>query len=131
MRYRDLQGSILILTMIVVTACSTVYSGTEGLSSPGKYNRITGNYTQEFSASLDKTWEATLEALNALELTIYLRSKDQLGGRVEAKRADGTDVDVSLTPRGPALTVVVIGLGRKDKNAVIRISQELERRLKR
>lgn len=124
-----LRAAIVILTMTGVTACSTVYSGTGGVSSPGEYNSVTGNFTQEFAASLDDTWDTTLEALEALELTIVRRAKDQLGGRVLAKRADGTDVTVTLRPRGRAMTFVQIEVGRGDKEASIRISQELERRL--
>ncbi|MCH7897690.1 MAG: ABC transporter permease [candidate division NC10 bacterium] len=55
----------------------------------------------------------------------------QLGGRVVARRADGTDVVVTLRPIGLSLTSVLIEVGRGDKQASIRISQELERRVKR
>ena len=131
MRDKVLRASMLIVFMTAVTACSTVYSGTGGISSAAEYNPVTGNLTQEFSAPLDKTWEATLASLEALELTVIQRTKDQLGGRVMAKRADGTDVEVNLSPRGLELTVVVIEVGGGDQEASIRISQELERRLKR
>ncbi len=130
-RMRIVKGSVLILVMTALTACSTVYSGTGGLSSAAEYNRLTGNLTQEFSAPLDRVWKTTLEALEALELTVVQRTKDQLGGHVVAKRADGTDVEVSLRPRSLELTVVIIEVGRGDREASVRISQELERRLRR
>lgn len=131
MRDKVLRANMLILCMTAVTACSTVYSGTGGISSAAEYNRVTGNLTQEFSAPLDKMWETTLASLEALELTVVQRTKDQLGGWVMAKRADGTDVEVSLSPRGLELTVVTIEVGSGDQEASVRISQELERRLKR
>lgn len=131
MRHGWLESGMVVVMIAAVTACSTVYSGTGGISSAAEYNPVTGNLTQEFSAPLDKTWEATLASLEALELTVIQRTKDQLGGRVMAKRADGTDVEVNLSPRGLELTVVVIEVGGGDQEASIRISQELERRLKR
>ena len=131
MRERLLKRTVLILMMGAVTACSTVYSGTSGLSTPAQYNPASGNLTQEFSASLDAMWGATIAALEALELTVVRRAKDQLGGRVVARRADGTDVVVTLRPIGLSLTSVLIEVGRGDKQASIRISQELERRVKR
>jgi hypothetical protein len=131
MAERVLRSSLAILVVTVMTACATVYSGTGGLSSPGEYNRITGDYTQLFSASLDKTWKATVEALEGLELTIVKRAKDQLGGRVQAVRADGTEVEISSTPQSLALTLVTIEVGRGDEDASIRIAQEIERRLQK
>ncbi|MFQ5801346.1 MAG: DUF3568 family protein [Candidatus Methylomirabilales bacterium] len=131
MRQGILKISVVILMIAVAAACTTVYSGTGGLSSPGEYSHITGDFKQEFSASLDQTWQAILEALQALELTIVKRAKDQLGGEVVAKRADGSDVTVALRPRGLALTFVEIQVGGGNKEASIRIAQELERRLQK
>ena len=128
---RVLRSSLVVLVVAVMTACATVYSGTAGLSSPGEYNPITGEYTQLFSASLDKTWKVTVEALEGLELTIVKRAKDQLGGRVQAVRADGTEVEINLEPQSLALTLVKIKVGSGDKEASIRIAQELERRLQK
>ena len=122
---------VLIMAAGGTGGCMTAYTGTAGVSGPGEYNRLTGAFTQEFSASLDATWEATIEAVQALELSIAGRAKDQLGGRVLAKRADGTEVEVTLKPRGLTWTFVQIEVGRGDKDASIRISQELERRLKK
>jgi hypothetical protein len=116
---------VLIMAAGGTGGCMTTYTGTAGVSGPGEYNRLTGIFTQEFSASLDATWEATIE------LSIAGRAKDQLGGRVVAKRADGTEVEVTLKPRGLTFTFVQIEVGRGDKDASIRISQELERRLKK
>ena len=121
--------SVLILMVPVVTACTTVYSGTPGVSGPGEFNQFTGRYTQEFSAPFDQTWEATTRALEALELHIIKRAKDQIGGHILARRADGTDVNVELTPRGLAGTDVSIQVGWRDRDASIRVAKEVERKL--
>lgn len=130
MRQGLLQFSLVIVLMITTIACA-VYSGTAGLSSPGEFNPLSGNYTQEFSASLDQTWEATLEAVKALELTTVRTAKDQLGAHLLAKRADGTDVELTLRPVGVRETSVKIEVGWGDREASVRIAQELERRLRR
>jgi hypothetical protein len=131
MRRGILSVGCAVLALTGAGGCTTVYSGTAGVSSPGEYNLVTGNYTQEFSASLDQTWDATLEAVQALELNIVGRAKDQIGGRILARRAEGTEVEITLKPRGLALTVVQVEVGWGDRDASIRIGQEVERRLKK
>lgn len=126
---RVLKTSVLILMVPIVAACSTVYSGTEGLSGPGEFNQFTGRYTQEFLAPFDQTWEAAIRALEALELHIITRTKDRISGHILARRADGTDVNVEMKPRGLAVTLATIQVGWRDRDASIRIAREVERKL--
>jgi hypothetical protein len=130
MRGRLWQSSLMIVLMTTAIACAA-YSGTAGLSGPGEFNPINGNYTQLFSASLDRTWEAVLQTVKALQLDTLESSKDRSGGHLVAERANGTDVKLTLTPKGARETEVKIEVGWGDKNSSIRIAQELERRLKR
>jgi hypothetical protein len=122
------RGGRAILLVTTAVACAA-HSGTGGLSCEGLFNPITGKYTQEFSASLDQTYEATLEATKVFEFTAMRYTNDRLGAAVVARRADGTEVALTLRPAGRYWTKVTIGVGWGDERASVQIAQELERRL--
>ena len=129
MRHAMRRGGLAIVLMITAVGCAA-YSGTGGLSSEGLYNPVTGNYTQEFSASVDQTYEATREVMKILDLTPVRHTKDRLGAHIAAKRANGAEVEVTIRPKGLAWTEVTIEVGRGNETASVRFAQEMERRLK-
>ena len=76
-------------------------------------------------------FEQQLEAaLKALELRVEDTQKDRLGGKIEARRGDGTTVKVALEPKASDITLVRIRIGTfGDRDASERIGQEIEKRL--
>lgn len=96
------------------------------------YAYVTGQLEQGYSASLDRTYAATLTALKRLEITVIERNKDQLGATIQARRADDTKVKVKLEAEGRDHTRVAIRVGIfGDKDVSIRINEEIRRALGR
>jgi hypothetical protein len=51
-----------------------------------------------YPVTLDEAWQATLQALQELNLRVLSKTLDGLGGEIEAMRADQTTIHVELRP---------------------------------
>jgi hypothetical protein len=77
----------------------------------GSYSYIKGELKTTYSASLKQTWTHTLAALDSLGLTVGFKQVDALGGKIEARRADGKAVKLRLTPVSDRTTTVGVRVG--------------------
>jgi hypothetical protein len=77
----------------------------------GSYSYIKGELKTTYSASLQQTWTHTLTALDTLGLTVGFKQLDDLGGKIEARRADGKAVKLRLMPVSDRATTVGIRVG--------------------
>lgn len=81
------------------------------VAGAGAYVYVNGEYKQTVDSPLDKTWAATLTAVDQLQFKVKTKEKDGLKGRLTADQADGTNVWISLDANGDKSTVVVIRVG--------------------
>jgi hypothetical protein len=101
-----------LLAACVLSGCAAaVLAGAAGGAGVGTAVYIEGEDTRFHNASLDRTWAATLDALNQMDIRVDKSDKDALGGNIEAKRADGTDVKVKEEPAEGSATRVKIRIG--------------------
>jgi len=73
-----------------------------------------GSLDTTYSASLNRTWDATMGALRDSQLNITDQTdqqKDVAHGTMKARRGDNTPVTVSLDQAGPNTTTVQIRVG--------------------
>lgn len=77
----------------------------------GAYVYVNGEYKATVDAPLDRAWEATLAAVEDLQLKVKTKEKDGLMGRLTADQADGTNVWISLDLAGEKTTQFVIRVG--------------------
>jgi Protein of unknown function (DUF3568) len=77
----------------------------------GTYSYIKGELEATYSVPIEEVWPHTVAALEGLQLHIDNKQMDSLGGRVEARRADGTPVMVRLKPVGERSTTVGVRVG--------------------
>ncbi len=120
----------LILGLMLLPGCTLFWVGAGAGGGVGTYAYVTGELKREYHASLNRTWAATVQALKALELRIEETQKDQLGGKIEARRGDGEAVKVALEPTAHKSTVVRIRVGFfGDRGASERIGKAIETRL--
>lgn len=118
------------LVLAVLPGCAVALVGAGAGAGIGTYSYVKGELEREYNASLDQTWAATLQTLKALEVRVADTKKDQLGGEIEARRADGTKVKVALEPKASDRTLVRIRVGTfGDRDASDRIGKEIEKRL--
>jgi len=92
---------------------------------------IKGDLQTTCAASLNPTWEGSMAALKDLEIRVASIQKDATGGLIEATRADGTRVRITLSPAGPDTTSVKIRIGVfGNREASMAIHRQIETKLK-
>lgn len=82
------------------------------------------------SQDMASVYDATLKALDELEVNVTEKAKDAFYARVVAKGADGKRISISIRPKedgGAILTIKVGTLGEKHKSSIIyeRINKNL------
>lgn len=77
----------------------------------GTYAYVEGQMKTTLEANLDRTWEATKDAMKDLQFPITESSKDALEARAQAVEADETKVTIHLERKGENLTEVRVRVG--------------------
>lgn len=62
----------------------------------GGYKYIEGNMTVIFNAPFKNTWQASLDALEGMNLKIENKDHDTTSGKIKARRTDDTVVTVNM-----------------------------------
>jgi citrate lyase gamma subunit len=105
-------GVGFFLAACILSGCAAaVLAGAAGGAGVGTAVYVAGEDSRVYSANLDQTWTATLDALKQMNIRVEKSDKDALGGTVEAKRADGTDVKIKEEPAEGNTTQVKIRIG--------------------
>ena len=111
-RWQRVLGVGFFLAAGALSGCAAaVLAGAAGGAGAGTAAYIEGEDSRVHGASLDQTWTATLDALKQMNIRVEKSDKDALGGIVEAKRADGTDVKIKEEPAEGNTTQVKIRIG--------------------
>lgn len=95
-----LLGSIALL----VGGCSKSLDGSS-------YNYASGNLSATLAADVDKSYDASLKAVDELQLPRSENVKDALGAKIVAKTSADKKVTISLTRVSDNLTQIVIEVG--------------------
>jgi len=129
-RTRVVSTAGLVLAGTLLAGCAVLLVGAGAGAGVGTYAYVNGELKHEVHASLDRTWAATSQAVRALELRVVESHKDQLGGKVEARRADGKPVKIALESEASDRTVVRIRIGTfGDESGSEQIAREIDKRL--
>ncbi len=127
---RLMQVMGLGLVMVLLAGCAVALVGAGAGAGVGTYAYVRGELQREYEAPMDLTWAATTQALKAMEIRVVETEKDQLGGTIDARRADDTTVKVALEPKDGNRTLVKIRIGTfGDREASERIANEIQNRL--
>jgi uncharacterized lipoprotein len=120
MRFRDVTrmswplviGLVLLALSLNLSGCAAaLLAGAAGGAAVGTAAYVEGEHSQVYNANPDRTWVATLAALKEMNIRVDNSNKDALGGNIEAKRADGTDVKIKEEPVEGGKTQVKVRLG--------------------
>ncbi len=124
------KGIALLLLSLVLILQGCVAAVIGAGAGAGTIAYIKGELQTTYAASLNRTWEATLAALNDLEIKVHSTQKDATEGVIEASKADGTKVKLNLKPASPDTTIVKIRVGILGDEEVSRIiSHQISKRL--
>ena len=91
--------------------CYTTTVGGGPSVTAGTYSYITRDLEVIYGVPLADVWPRALAAVESLQLHIDRQHIDGLGGDIQARRADGTNVVVHLKPRGGHSTSIGVRVG--------------------
>jgi uncharacterized lipoprotein len=96
----------------------------------GAWEYNNGEYVGVCGATFDRAWQATQEALAGMGMSITSAKRERLRGEVRAKLADGTGVEVDLSPQSSDFTRLTVRVGVfGDEIASKRIVSKIKERL--
>ena len=101
----------LVSMGLMLQGCMLLALGTGAAAGAGAVAYIKGELRVTYTAPLDRTWEATLGALDDLGYGILTSQKGESGGEIEAKKVGQDKVTVGLLISGPGTTLVTIRVG--------------------
>ncbi len=102
----------LVCGSLILSGCtvlSTVGISSEKEVAPVSY--VNAELETTYSASFDKTWQASLDALSALGAQERGTKRNEFSGVISASTADGAAVELTLAAVGPAATLAKIRVG--------------------
>jgi hypothetical protein len=101
-------AGLLTGTTICVSGCLLV---AVGAGSAGTVAYVKGELETTLDAGLDKSYDATLKALDKLQLTPIQKSKDALAAEVVSRTAEDKKVTIKLTRVDDKITKLSIRIG--------------------
>ena len=124
-RTKVLLGVLLCLSFML-QGCVMLAVGAGAAAGAGTVAYIKGELQTNYAASLDRTWQASLDALRDLDYRIITSGRDGTAGEIEARQIGGDKVKVGLSVSGPETTLVKIRVGVFGDEAV---SRTIERKI--
>jgi preprotein translocase subunit SecF len=111
---------LMALVFVMSAGCAgLVLFGAGAAAGLAGYKYHEGALSVTYEAPYMKTWDATLAALKDMKLVIKTSKHDLTQGKIEAKRADGSQVNVDLEYKSAKQTQVTIRVGNKDASEAI------------
>jgi hypothetical protein len=106
--------ALLCCFLIGLSACSKKWVAIGAAAAAvgaGAYYYVKGDLKRNYDAPMDKTWDATVKALEALQIKVESKQNDALTGVINGKLADGKSYTVNVKRLGDNLTEVAIRIG--------------------
>jgi uncharacterized lipoprotein len=113
-KIRAVQGLVLVLfgATLMLQGCGALLAGGAGAAAgAGTIAYVRGEAQSTYPASFERTWNATLGALQEANLKVQDTDQDGSQGTIKAVQADDKNVNVALEPAGPGTTSVKIRVG--------------------
>jgi hypothetical protein len=97
--------------LVSVSGCVATGVGGGPNVTAGTYSYFTRELEVIYGVPLADVWPRALAAVESLQLHIDVQRIDGLGGEIQARRPDGTKVQVYLKPTGDHSTSVSVRVG--------------------
>lgn len=122
---------LLAVSPLILTGCLAAAAvGGAAAAGAGTVAYIKGELKATEEASLDKTWEATVGAVDELNFLLINKIKDAVSAELEAKTADNKTVKIELKRVTENLTDISIRIGTFGDETLSRyILSKIEARL--
>lgn len=122
---------LLAVSPLILTGCLAAAAvGGAAAAGAGTVAYIKGELKATEEATLDKTWEATVGAVDELNFLVINKLKDAVSAELEAKTADNKTVKIELKRVTENLTDISIRIGTFGDETLSRyILSKIEARL--
>ena len=121
---------LLLLSLPLVGCAPLVFMGIGTAAGVAGYKYYEGALNVIYQASYDQTWEATLEALEKMDIKIEDRTRELTTGKITAVLSDGRKIVIGHKYQSPQETEVVIRVGVfGDEKASLLIKEEIRKAL--
>jgi hypothetical protein len=105
-----------------------VFFGAGTAAGVAGYRYYEGSLTVIYQAPFMETWDASVQALNQMNLSVQSSSHDITSGKITSRKADGKPVTLSLKYRSTQETEVIIRVGHLgDKTRSMAIKEEIRK----
>jgi hypothetical protein len=110
LRMNKIKCFIGIMLCFVLVGCAPplVFFGAGAAAGVAGYKFYEGSLTVIFQAPFEDTWDATLKALDKMNIQVDNASHTITSGKISAKLSDKKPVSISMTYKSPKETEVVI-----------------------
>src|SRR5438046_2236192 len=98
----------LVLALAGLAGCMSGSGPSPGFEA---WQYTNAQYVGVAGAPLDKTWRATLAAIDQLGMTVRSQSRERLRGDISAVQPDGTSVQIALSRQSSDFTRVTVQVG--------------------
>jgi uncharacterized lipoprotein len=103
--------TILIIYCLLLTGCAVAIFAAGTAAGIAGYKYYKGTLVVIYEAPFTETWNAALEALARMNISIESSDYDLTSGNIEAKRSDNKPVSISVKYKSTNETEVVIRVG--------------------
>ena len=97
--------------LVSISGCASTGVGGGPNVTAGTYYYFTRELEVIYGIPLADVWPRALAAVEGLQLHIDRQRIDGLGGEIQARRPDGTNVQVDLKPTGDHSTSISVRVG--------------------
>ena len=108
---RYLYALVGLSLLVSLGGCFTTTVGGGPSVMTGTYSYFTRELEVIYGIPLADVWPKALAAVESLQLHIDRQTVDGLGGDIQARRADGTNILVHLKPSGNHSTSIRVRVG--------------------
>jgi hypothetical protein len=104
---------LLCCLLIGPTACTrAIVAGAAAVGvGVGSYFYVKGELERDYHVPIARVWQATLQAVEELNLSIESKEHDAFYGKIKGTMADGTDFKIELKRESENLTNVGVRIG--------------------
>jgi hypothetical protein len=104
--------TVLMASLLAfVSGCALFVVGAAAGAGAAGYAYVDGEIKITESASLDRTWNATLAAMKDLEFPVTSQAKDALEANLTARNASNTSISINLKNLSSTSTEIRIRVG--------------------
>ena len=124
MKFRKQRTMLLLCYLLMgLSGCAAVIAAGVGVGVGfGTYKYIEGNLQRDYIGPPDTLWEATLAALDDLQVAAEVKERDFFGGLIKGIMHDGTKITINmkrLTDNSTEVGVRVGVFGDRKRSEII------------